>query len=156
MSEKILIVDDERALREVLTARLEYAGYAVESAKNGREAIGAYFQSQYMEIEPISLIIMDIMMPGTNGLEVLQIIRKSEEARRISYENGTPVIMLTALKEAWMESFNRGCDDYLTKPYEAEELIKKVVEKLEQRRLNINLMFTTSTAHIMKHRKTVD
>ncbi|MGA1825985.1 MAG: response regulator [bacterium] len=150
MSDKILIVDDEKAIRDVLTARLEYAGYIVESAKNGREAIGAYLESLYMEIKPISLIILDIMMPGVNGLEVLQIIRKNEKLRRIDYENGVPIIMLTALEEAWMKSFNEGCDDYLTKPYELQDLLDKIQEKLEQRRLNINPMFVTCPDSLLK------
>ena len=150
MSDKILIVDDESAIRDVLTARLEYAGYMVESAKNGREAIGAYFESMYMEIKPFSLILLDIMMPGINGLEVLQIIRKQEELMGIKYEDGVPIIMLTALKEAWMKSFNEGSDDYLTKPYEPEDLLDKIEEKLEQRRLNINPMFTTCPDSLLK------
>ena len=62
--EKILIVYDENEIRKVLTARVEYAGYRVESAENGREAIGAYFESLLMNNEPIPLIILDIIMQG--------------------------------------------------------------------------------------------
>ncbi|MGA1870504.1 MAG: response regulator [bacterium] len=134
MSEKILIVDDEKEIRKVLTARIEYAGYKVESVDNGREAIGAYFETQYLDKDPFSLIILDIMMPGINGLEVLQIIRKEEELMGIKYEDGIPIIMLTALEDAWRKSFNKGCDDYLIKPYEPEDLVAKIKVKLNERK----------------------
>ncbi|MGA1867386.1 MAG: response regulator [bacterium] len=128
MTSKILIVDDEKELNEVLCARVEYAGYSVESVNNGREAIGAYIESLHKE--PFSLILLDIMMPGLNGLEVLKIIREEEELRGIGNGDGVPVIMLTALKDAWMKSINEGSDDYLIKPYESENLLKKIREKL--------------------------
>ncbi|MGA1825986.1 MAG: response regulator [bacterium] len=134
MSEKILIVDDEDEMRKILAARVQYAGYKVESVDNGREAIGAYFETRYMDKDPFSLIILDIMMPGINGLEVLQIIRKEEELMRINYEDGVPIIMLTALDDAWRNSFNRGCDDYLIKPYNPNDLLRKIKEKLHERK----------------------
>ena len=132
MSNKILIVDDEKELNEVLSARVEYAGYSVESVNNGREAIGAYIESLHKE--PFSLILLDIMMPGLNGMEVLKIIREEEELRGIGYGNGVRVIMLTALKDSWMKTINEGGDDYLIKPYESGNLLKKIQEKLEEKR----------------------
>ncbi len=53
---------------------------------------------------------------------------------RIKYEDGVPIIMLTALEDAWRNSFNKGCDDYLIKPYESEDLLKKIKEKLHERK----------------------
>ena len=135
MFDKILIVDDEKEIRKVLTARVEYAGYRVESANNGREAIGAYIESLSMNRDPFSLIILDIMMPGINGIDVLNIIRKEEELRKIEYQDCIPIIMLTALKNECRNSFYKGCDDYLIKPYEPEELLNKIKEKLNERKL---------------------
>ncbi|MGA1823613.1 MAG: response regulator [bacterium] len=132
MSEKILIVDDEIELNEVLSARVEYAGYSVESVNNGREAIGAYIESLHKE--PFSLILLDIMMPGLNGMEVLKIIREEEELRGIDYENGVRIIMLTALKDSMIQTINQGSDDYLIKPYESANLLKKIKKTLEGKR----------------------
>ena len=136
MYDKILIVDDEKEIRNVLTARTEYAGYRVDSADNGIEAIGAYIASLHNK-DPFSLIILDIMMPGINGIDVLNIIRKEEELRDIKYKDGIAIIMVSTLEEAWIKS-NEGYDDFLSKPYEPQDLLNKIEKKLNERRLNIN------------------
>ena len=134
MHDKILIVDDENEIRYILTTRIKHAGYRVESAENGEQGIDLYKKSLYMNNDPFSLVILDIMMPGINGIEVLKTIRKEEKLRKIKYEDGIAIIMLTALKVPWMESFNEGCDDYLIKPYEPEELLNKIDVKLNERK----------------------
>ncbi len=128
---KILIVDDEPNVQKVLVSRLRFAGYEVDCASNGREALGAFVESLHKR--PYSLIILDIMMPGMNGIEVLELIRREEEIRGILYGDGVPVIMLTALKKPYMEAFGRGCDDFLVKPYQPEELLSKIQEKISLR-----------------------
>lgn len=128
MAKKILIVDDESDIRELLSVRLKHAGFDIEEAQNGREAIGAFIEGHHNR--PFDLVLLDIMMPGLNGLDVLRILRSEEENRGIDYGSGVPIIMITALKEPWMESFKCGCDDYIIKPYKPEDLMKKIAEKL--------------------------
>lgn len=131
MGKKILIVDDEPEIRQALTFRLESEGYQVETAKGGKEAIGAVIHA--MRHEPYDLIVLDIMLPDVDGLEILDIIRLEEEYRGISLGEGIFIIMLTALKESWMDSFNKGCDDYLSKPYLPQQLLNKIKEAFRTR-----------------------
>ncbi len=131
MVHKILVIDDEPNVRKVISARLSSAGFEVMCASNGYEGIGMFVEALYKD--PFSLIILDIMMPGLGGLETLDFIRKEEEIRGVYYGEGTPVIMLTALKKPYMQAFGRGCDDYMIKPYQPEDLLKKVEEKIALR-----------------------
>ncbi len=131
MSYRILIIDDEPNVQKVISTRLRKAGYEVECANNGYEGVGMFLAA--LEKEPFSLIILDIMMPGMGGLETLELIRKEEEIRGIYYGEGIPVIMLTALKKPYMQAFGRGCDDYMVKPYQPEDLLSKVEEKIALR-----------------------
>ena len=127
---KIMIVDDDASTREVLSARITSAGYGAQTASNGREAIGLYIESLHNK-EPLSLILLDIKMPGLDGIEVLGIIRDEENLRKIQNKNRTPIIMLTGFDSPWMEpSLVKDCDDYVEKPYNPEELLKKIKEKL--------------------------
>ncbi len=128
---RILVVDDEPNVRKVITSRLKSAGYDVDTACNGFEALGAFIAG--LDSNPYSLIILDIMMPGLGGLETLELIRKEEELRGIYYGEGVPIIMLTALKKPYMQAFGSGCDDYMVKPYQPEELLNKVREKISLR-----------------------
>lgn len=109
----ILIVEDELAISMVLGAYLENVGYTVSYAYNGEEAI------QKLEQEIPSLILLDIMMPHVDGWGVLQHIRK---------KSACPVIMLTALSDTdqKLKGFGSGADDYITKPFVAEEVIARV------------------------------
>lgn len=127
---QILAVDDEPDFLEVLTPRLESAGYQVIKASDGKEAIGMYVHS-ITKNDPIHLILLDIMMPGMSGIEALEAIRKEEELRGIPLGRGVPIIMLTALKRPFMDSFNRGCDDYIIKPFNDVDLLNKIDEKLK-------------------------
>jgi len=124
MSKKILIVDDEPVSITMLKRTLEKNGYEVITASNGQEGLEAY------HAQPFDLIILDAMMPGIDGLKVLETIRKEEESKGTPHDKGIHIIMLTSLKEAWMEAFCRGCDDYLVKPYDVSKLLKKIGEKL--------------------------
>ena len=81
MAKRILIVDDERDFVTIMTTVLQQAGYECDTARNGREAIGAYIESMYSK-KLLSLILLDISMPGLNGLEVLELLRKEEKLRK--------------------------------------------------------------------------
>ena len=110
---KILIVEDELAISMVLGAYLENAGYEVDYAYNGEEAL------RKLAEETPALIILDIMMPYVDGWSVLSYIRK---------KSACPVIMLTALSdtEQKLKGFEKGADDYITKPFVGEEVIARV------------------------------
>ena len=110
---KILIVEDELAISMVLGAYIENAGYDVDYAYNGEEAL------QKLEEETPALILLDIMMPYVDGWSVLSFIRK---------KSACPVIMLTALSdtEQKLKGFENGADDYITKPFIGEEVIARV------------------------------
>jgi two-component system KDP operon response regulator KdpE len=109
----ILVVDDERPLRDFMRRNLEVRGFHVITASNGLEAL-AHFQKQ-----PVDLVILDIMMPHMDGLET---------TRRIRQLSLVPIIILSALDEEQdkIKAFNLGADDYLTKPFGVGELLARV------------------------------
>ncbi len=110
----ILAVDDEQDIREILRILLESRGYAVACAANGDEAVS------YMEQHPeTDLVILDIMMPGLNGIEACARIREYSSA---------PILFLTAktLEDDKAQAYGAGGDDYLGKPFSQAELLMKV------------------------------
>ena len=113
---KILIIDDDTAINELIKVNLELQGYEVVQAYNGIEGFAKAKQE-----EP-SLIVLDVMMPEVDGYTVAQRIRQCSEIAE------TPIIMLTALSQLTdkVNGFNIGVDDYLTKPFEIDELIVRV------------------------------
>ncbi len=114
MAHRILLVEDEFSLRLALTDRLRAAGHHVDSEENGPAALRAASNGGY------DLIILDLILPGMDGLEVCQELRK----RRIH----TPVLMVTArtMLEDKLRGFQCGADDYLTKPFDVPELEARV------------------------------
>ena len=110
---KVLVVDDEMLIRNVIKDYLENEGYEIYEAENGLEAIRVFKE------EKIDLIILDIMMPKMDGYETLKELRKLGE---------TPVIMLTAMKEELdkLHGFDLGVDDYVTKPFSPKEVVARV------------------------------
>ena len=118
----ILVVDDEEHVRKLLQRILEDAGYDVLMAGSGEEALSIL--SQQKEHSP-DLIILDIMMPGLSGLEVLDIIRGRFDI---------PVIMLTAKQEVTTvrDALVIGADDYVRKPFRTTELVARVKAKLRR------------------------
>ena len=112
---KILVVDDERAVRESLRRALELEGYDVGLASDGSEAL----EKLEAEAQP-DAVILDVLMPGTDGLEVSRSIRRSG--------NKVPVLMLTARAEVGdrVAGLDAGADDYLTKPFALEELLARL------------------------------
>jgi DNA-binding NtrC family response regulator len=111
---KILVVDDEEALRTVLSAELEGEGYQVSTAGDGDEAIKIIGTQQF------HLILLDIKMPNVDGFEVLKFVKQHQPA--------TKVIMLTGfadLKNA-IESKKLGAEDFVSKPYDLVDLLTTV------------------------------
>ena len=117
MGLKVLVVDDEEDVVEVIQDRLETYGFTVATAGNGREAL------EKLSVEKFDGVFMDIKMPEMDGIEALAEIRK----------NGLkiPVIILTAssTKDAALKAMAKGADDYVLKPFEWEEL-KGKIEKI--------------------------
>lgn len=113
MNEKILIVDDEESIVELLEFNLSQAGFKIMSTKDGYEGL------QLAKQEKPDLIILDIMLPGLDGLEICRLLRK---------ETSTPILMLTARKTESDKviGFELGADDYLTKPFSPRELIARI------------------------------
>jgi two-component system, OmpR family, response regulator MprA len=114
---KILVVDDERAVRESLRRALELEGYEIELAADGQEAL------QRLEADgegQPDAVILDVLMPVIDGLEVCRRIRRSG--------NRVPVLMLTARDEIEnrVAGLDAGADDYVTKPFALEELVARV------------------------------
>jgi two-component system response regulator MprA len=112
---KILVVDDERAVRESLRRALELEGYEIELAADGSEALYRLEGSE----EPDAMIL-DVLMPGVDGLEVCRRLRGSGSQ--------LPVLMLTARTEVEdrVAGLDAGADDYVTKPFALEELLARV------------------------------
>lgn len=111
--EKILIVEDEEKLARFVELELVHEGYAVIKAEDGRAGL------ELAEGGACDLMLLDIMLPGISGLEVLRRLRKS---------SGLPVIMLTA-RDAVMDKvsgLDMGADDYITKPFAIEELLARI------------------------------
>jgi len=111
---RILVVEDERDLNRVISKRLIKEGYSVDSCFDGQEAL------DYIDAGEFDVILMDIMMPELNGLEVLKTIR--------SKGNSTPVILLTA-KDSISDrvaGLDAGADDYIIKPFAFEELLARI------------------------------
>ena len=127
-SAKILVVDDDPMVLEVLERLITEFGYDFQGAGRGEEAL------KIIEEDPPDLVILDIKMPGMDGLEVLSRIKKN---RKLGY---IPVIMLTALETDKVEAFNLGADDFIAKPPSQSDLqarirahprIKANIEELE-------------------------
>ncbi len=111
---KILVVEDEKKVADFIKEGLIEEGFNVDVAYNGQEALDYIFSNEY------DVVILDIMLPEIDGNEVLKKMREKNI--------DTPVIMLTAKDtlEDKIESFNIGCDDYLTKPFSIEELLLRI------------------------------
>ncbi len=118
---KILIVDDSRTSRKILKGLLEDGGHEIiGEASNGEEGV-----IRYKELRP-DIVTMDITMPTMNGLESLMCIKKEDDKSK--------VIMITAAgqKEKMVQAIREGADDFITKPFDAEQIlgaIKRVLER---------------------------
>lgn len=111
---RILIVEDERNLRDLLAKRLSESGYSVDACDNGADA------ESYLDAAPYDAVLLDIMMPKLDGLTLLGRIRQKQ--------NLTPVMLLTARDslEDRVKGLDQGADDYLIKPFAFEELLARL------------------------------
>lgn len=113
---RILVIDDDVNIAEIVALNLQMAGYEVAQSLDGIQG-----QAMAIQIQP-DLIILDLMLPKVDGFTICQRLRRDERTADI------PVLMLTALNQIHnkVEGFNAGADDYLTKPFEIEEMLARV------------------------------
>ncbi|KPU44767.1 response regulator ArlR [Oxobacter pfennigii] len=119
-SQKILIVEDEIKIARFLELELNHEGYLVEQVNDGREGLKKALEGEF------DLIVLDIMLPKMNGMEVLRRLRQSSEV---------PVIMLTARDETMdkVMGLDMGANDYVTKPFAIEELLARIRAALKRK-----------------------
>lgn len=110
---KILVVDDEASIRQIVEARLTMSGFIVETAEDGEDALKVFSQSTF------DLVVLDVMMPKLDGLQLCKMLR---------HKYDTPIIMLTAKGEIpdRINALEMGADDYLTKPFSPRELEARI------------------------------
>ena len=132
---KILIVDDEEMIREVIKEYSEDAGYQTDEAENGKIALEKLNKNTY------DLLILDIMMPEMDGFTVLKNIPK---------EKMIPTIVLSARGEEYdkLNGFDLGIDDYLTKPFSPKELIARIKAVLNRTQKNLPTLYRYKTLEV--------
>ena len=142
---KILVVDDEELIREVLKEYLENEKYEVIEAENGEDAI-----NKFKAHEDVDLIIMDIMMPKTDGYSAVKEIKKIKNV---------PTIMLSARGEEYdkLLGFDLGIDDYVTKPFSPKELMARVKAVLKRQSVHgEEYIYKTLIVNFSAHTITID
>ncbi len=122
---RILVVDDEEAIREVVTTLLEAQGYQCTAVGNGRAAL------EHLQKNSLDLVLSDMVMPEMDGLRLLEWVR--------GHDQDLPVIMVTAMHDlsTALEAIRRGAYDYILKPFEKDQLFMSVRRALERRRLQL-------------------
>ena len=127
IKQRILVVEDEIQIAKILKIELEYEGYEVVVAYDGKRGLEAALQ------EKLDLILLDVMLPELNGIEVLRRIRKEN--------NFIPIILLTArnLTMDKVTGLDQGANDYITKPFEMEELLARVRSCLRQNSIAVQV-----------------
>lgn len=127
---RVLVVEDEPAIRELVSLHLKLEGYGVLPSGDGAEAL------RLARTEPFDLIVLDVMLPGLDGVSVLGAIRRD------SANKDTPILMLTARREESDKvlGLETGADDYLTKPFGVREFVARVraLQRRHQRQDDIN------------------
>lgn len=138
MNEEILVVDDEPSIVTLLTYNLEEAGFHVASVTSGTQAL------TWLDNNQSDLIVMDLMLPGIDGLETIRRIRKKQE--------DTPIIILTAKNNELdkIVGFEIGADDYLTKPFSPRELVARIKAILRRTERGKQMQATIKTGHALR------
>ena len=129
---KILVVEDDFVNRKLVIEILREKARC-DVAVNGTEALQLYEYSIKTN-NRYDAILLDIAMPGVDGLTVLKKIRQAEKEAGVLLGDGIPIIMVTAYKEQFLNAFNQGCDDYVVKPIDASKLLAKLEEKIINRK----------------------
>jgi DNA-binding response OmpR family regulator len=126
MAQRILVVDDDKSIVKVLSGYLEQAGFLVLSAHDGETAL------HILRRERPNLVVLDLMMPKRDGWEITRIVRADKDLA------STPIIMLTARFEDTdkIAGLELGADDYVTKPFNAREVVTRVKALLRRRQLD--------------------
>ncbi|UQS84296.1 response regulator YycF [Bombilactobacillus thymidiniphilus] len=135
MANKILIVDDEKPISDIIKYNLDKEGFESSVAFDGEEALDK------VEQENPDLVILDLMLPKIDGLEVARQIRKTKD---------TPIIMLTA-KDSELDKvlgLEMGADDYVTKPFSNRELVARVKANLRRQKVNLSSDATDENSNI--------
>ncbi|RMD17370.1 response regulator transcription factor, partial [Corynebacterium gottingense] len=119
MQPKILVVDDDPAINEMLTIVLEAEGFRTASVQDGAEAVDAFHS-----FDP-DLILLDLMLPGVNGIDICREIRRTSPV---------PIVMLTAKTDTVdvVLGLESGADDYITKPFKPKELVARIRARLRR------------------------
>ena len=122
MGKTIFIADDESGFVSTLKSRLEFEGFGVTTAEDGKEALRLIYA------EKPDLILLDIMMPNLNGYQVCRELKGNDDTSAI------PILMLTAKSQESDKFWGReaGADDYVTKPFDMEELLEKIGDLLDK------------------------
>lgn len=126
MSRKdILIVEDDKSILRILSLELGNEGYSYHTAMDGQDALRKFHDNDY------NLIILDLMLPHISGIEVCRKIRKTSEI---------PIIMLTAKRDVMdrVIGLDMGADDYITKPFEIEELLARIRATMRRQQINMD------------------
>lgn len=123
MKKQILIIDDDALVMRTLERLLTMAGYMIDKAYNGEEAIN------YLKTKKYDLIISDIKMPGISGIQTIEYFREQEKA----FGKHTPIIFMTgyASEDAPVEAFRLNVADYILKPFDSDKLIQSIKRALE-------------------------
>lgn len=118
----ILVVDDEVTVREVVRKYLEHAGFRVNEAGTGTEAL------DYLRDQTPDLVVLDIMLPGVDGFAITRSLRGSGKLATLTTTNDIPIILLTARTSELdrISGFELGADDYVVKPFSPRELVARV------------------------------
>ena len=127
MAEKILVVDDDQHISDLLGSFLKNEGYEVVLATDGNEAL------DLVETENPQVIILDIKLPGLNGIEVCKRLKEKEETRSI------PVIVITGYGDNKLEALDAGADDFVDKPFDMAEISVRVKSAFRIRHLTNEL-----------------
>ena len=129
MKQKILVIDDERDLCEILRFNLASAGFVVHTAYSGEEAL-------LKDIPSYDLLLLDVMMPGMSGFELAARLKQDASTADV------PIIFLTALNEEenTLHGFDLGADDYITKPFSVREVVARVKAVLGRTSANASSM----------------
>ncbi len=135
MAEKILIVEDEAKIARFVSLELEHEGYKTETAHDGRLGLELALKNDY------ELLILDLMLPGMNGLDVLKALKA---------EKDTPVLILTARDQIIdkVNGLDIGADDYMTKPFAIEELFARVRNLIKRREVKNGRSITVDKLNI--------
>ena len=141
---RILLAEDDRAINRVIVRRLKWEGYSVDACFDGREAL------DYLDVVDYDAVILDVMMPGMDGFEVLTRMRERGDK--------TPVLFLTARDSLAdkVEGLDLGADDYLVKPFEFEELMARLRVLIRRKGSSVSNVYSCAdlTVDSARHRVT--